>query len=112
MPTRRPYMYLCGVPKDKCNGSLDSVNAGLAGPRKMHVSPESAFSCHKQYLIDLGYKQLDTRAFSPPDGGPVRVLTKQSRFGATLRNGKEGTRNMSNARGKKRSCKSGLFISC
>ncbi len=110
---RRPYMFMCGTPKDKCIGSPESVNAALAGPRKLHVSSQAAFDCHKKYLMSLGYTQVnDSRALSPPDGGEVRILTKPSRFGARLRNGKEGTRNMSNTKIKGGGSRGGLISSC
>src|SRR5690348_7748840 len=95
MADRRPYMYMCGVPRAECSGSLENVNVALGGARKLHSTPEEAFNCHRRYLISQGWTQTGPRTFSSPDGGPVRVLTKKSRFGAALRNGKEGTRNMS-----------------
>lgn len=112
MADRRPMMHMCGVPKEACSGSDSQVNAGLGGRRKMHASPQEAFNCHKHYLLSQGYKQLDSRAFSPPDGGPVRVLNKPSRFGAALRNGKEGTRNMSNVKIAGGGRRSGTIVSC
>lgn len=112
MPERKPYMYMCGVPRDRCTGTSGNVNAGLGGTRKIHSSPQEAFNCHKNHLLGLGYKQLDSRAFSPPDGGEVRVLTKATRFGASLRNGKEGTRNMSNAKIKGGGRRSGNIVGC
>lgn len=112
MADRKPMMYMCGTPRDSCGGSLSQVNASLGGKRKIHASPQDAFNCHKNYLISQGYKQIDSRAFSPPDGGPVRVLTKPSRFGAALRNGKEGTRNMSNVKIAGGGRRSGNIVSC
>lgn len=112
MPERKPYVHMCGVPKDKCAGSMSNVNAGLGGTRKVHSSPQAAFSCHKNYLLGLGYTLIDSRAFSPPDGGAVRILTKPSRFGAVLRNGKEGTRNMSNTKIRGGGRRSGNIVSC
>jgi len=46
----------------------------------------------KSYLLGSGYHQIGMREFSPPDGGPVRVLTRPSHFGGRLRMGKEGSR--------------------
>lgn len=105
-------MHMCGVPRDKCSGAPGNVNAGLGGTRKIHSSPQEAFNCHKNYLLAQGYTQIDSRAFSPPDGGPVRILTKPSRFGAMLRNGKEGTRNMSNVKIRGGGRRSGNVVSC
>lgn len=55
---------------------------------KAHASPMDAFNCHKRWLITRGFKQIGPREFRPPDGGPIEVLTKKSRFGARLRTGK------------------------
>lgn len=112
MADRRPVVYMCGTPKNSCSGSMSQVNAGLGGNRKVHATSQEAFNCHKNHLIAQGYKQLDSRAFSPPDGGPVRILNKSSRFGAALRNGKEGTRNMSNVKIPGGGRRSGNIVSC
>lgn len=91
---------MCGVPKDKCAGSRCNVNAGLGGVsgRRVHETPEGAFKCHKNYLISQGYEVVGSRELRAPDGSGIRILTKPTRFGAPLRNGKEGTRNMSNTK--------------
>lgn len=109
MPKGKAIVYLCGVPKDKCAGSDAQVNVGLGGKRKVHSSSEGAFNCHKNYLLTQGYTQLDSRAFSPPDGGEVRVLTKPSKWTA-LRRGKEGTRVMPKHKGG--ACRGGNIASC
>lgn len=93
---RKPYMHTCGVPKDQCSGTNSRVNMALGTSRKLHQSPDDAFRCHQRYLIGQGFKQLSPREFLTPDG--VRVLTKPCRFGSMVRNGKEGTRNMSNVK--------------
>jgi hypothetical protein len=90
---RKPATYACGVPAEKCSGSLCKLNNGMR-PMQAHQSSESAFNCHKEFLLKQGYTIVDSRAFAPPNGGPIQVLTKKSRFGVRLRNGKEGTRNM------------------
>lgn len=109
MPASRiPYAYYCGVPNASCCGSVTPTNNGIRSKEaiKTHPQPEQAFACMRRHLInDLGYKQIGGRDFMPPDGGPVRVLTKQSRFGQQLRPGKEGTRNMVPT---KRGCKGGM----
>jgi hypothetical protein len=112
MAERKPYAFMCGTPKEHCSGSPGNVNAALGGNRKIHGSSEEAFKCHKQYLIDkMGYTQGDdARALHAPNDGPVRILTKPSRFGAKLRNGKEGTRNMSSVRIKNGS-RGGIIVS-
>jgi len=82
---------ICGVPVQHCSGSeaiLSSHMRKMPQP-KIHSSSESAFNCHARYLVDvLGYERRGSREFSPPDGGPIRVLTKKSRFGGGLRRGK------------------------
>jgi len=52
------------------------------------------------------YEDIGGRCFRPPDGGPIRMLTKKSRFGASLRLGKLGERWMPKSRGR-----SGVVIS-
>lgn len=76
---------------------MTKVNNGMVpgtAATRTHASHEAAFTCHSNHLLKTGYTKVDSRAFAPPDGGPIRVLTKRSRFGAVLRNGKEGTRVM------------------
>lgn len=107
MPMRRPYLYLCGVDETYCTGSLTPLNAGLRKDLpKAHSSTTEAFNCMKNSLLQQGYTQVDSRSFAPPDGGPIRVLTKKIRFGGKMRNGKEGTRNMPHKRG------GGICFSC
>lgn len=90
MPGRQ-YAYACGVPTEKCCGSVAKVNKGCAGLiRKTHGSAQAAFDCMKSHLIKQGYTKIGSREFSPPDGGPVRVLTKRRRYGGKFRPGKEG----------------------
>lgn len=112
---RKPAVFLCGSPREHCTGSVATVNAGMRGTNAMrcHSSPEGAFQCHKNYLITvLHYTPCDDqRSLRPPDGGPVRVLTKPSRFGAKLRNGKEGTRNMPHVRGHRAGARGGVIVS-
>jgi hypothetical protein len=93
------YRYACSVPHTHCCGSKVQVSTGLGGTgqSQTHDSPESAFKCHKQYLLATGYTQHDSRGLVGPDG-TVLVLTKPSRFGARLRGGK-GRRWMSGANG-------------
>lgn len=107
---RMPYMHMCGVPRELCSGRTNSrVNMALGTVRKLHPTPEDAFKCHQRYLISLGFKQLGPREFLTPDG--VRILNKPSRFGAKLRNGKEGTRNMSNVKIKGGGRRGGNIVS-
>jgi hypothetical protein len=103
---RRPYMYLCGVSKDLCTGTLTQLNNGMPDGTKIHSSTTAAFNCAKHSLLAQGYTQVDARAFQPAGGGPIRVLTKKIRFGGKMRNGKEGTRNMPHKRG------GGICFSC
>lgn len=95
---------------------MTPTNAGLrGGVNKAHVSHDAAFDCMRGYLLKTGWTQLDTRAYKPPPGHPagseIRVLTKRSRFGAKLRNGKEGTRNMPHVRGHKAGARGGIIVS-
>lgn len=90
---RKASAYMCGVPKGDCGGTLLTTNRALDGV-KGHGSPEDAFNCMRRHLLRQGYTQVGSRDFRPPDGGPIRVLTKKSRYGGKLRSGKEGTRNM------------------
>lgn len=106
---RKPYVYACGVEKDFCSGTLAKTNHGLGVPSntiRAHASPEEAFRCARKALIAQGWEQLSSREYRPAGGGAIRVLTKQSRFGGRLRNGKEGTRNMPARNG------SGLLYTC
>ena len=94
-------MYTCGVPSAFCSGSFTTTNAALkdSSQKRVHNTPEAAFKCHGHYLVaGLGFTQVSAREFLAPDGSGLRVLTKPSRFGARLRNGKAGTRSMSDAK--------------
>jgi len=107
VPARRPYLYLCGTAEEYCTGTLTPLNHSLDKDKiKAHSSTTEAFNCMKHSLLAQGYTQVDARAFRPPDGGPIRVLTKKIRFGGKMRNGKEGTRNMPHKRG------GGICFSC
>jgi hypothetical protein len=99
MGNKHPYVHLCGVPKDDCDGTFTKTSSGLGAAQKAHTLPREAFACMKRFLLRQGYVQVGQREFAPPDGGPVRVLTKQSRYGGRLRRGKEGTRRMPVLRG-------------
>src|SRR5687767_11681699 len=85
--------FLCGVPDSRCEGTLTRMH--ITAGMKTHGSTDEAFKCMKHYLLSEGYTQVGPREFSAPptkenpDGGPIRVLTKKSRFGAPLRPGKE-----------------------
>lgn len=83
--------WLCGVPAQECSGGGEVLSPGIASHvSKVHNSPSEAFACYKRWLIKQGYIQVGQREFRPPDGGPIEVLTKKSRFGARLRQGKMG----------------------
>lgn len=85
------HKWLCGTPKEYCSGGsfvmADSVNRTTT---QAHNSPSEAFDCYKHYLLRTGHEMIGPREFRPPDGGPILVLTKKSRFGARLREGKFG----------------------
>jgi hypothetical protein len=75
-----------------------AVNAWLGGNMMQKVHPDSvaAFKCHRKYLINVeGFTPLSSRDLRAPDGSGVRVLTKQSHFGAVLRGGKSGDKSTS-----------------
>jgi hypothetical protein len=100
--------YLCGTPTDHCGGSLGILSAAFKGKgTRTHNSPQEAMRCHSRYLVRvLGFEKLGAREFRAPDGSGIRVLTKPSHFGAKMRPGKEGARNMP-TRGR-----SGVMVSC
>lgn len=80
--------FLCGVPDQFCSGGVKAIENIVA--KRGHSSSEEAFRCKKNYLVQqLGYTQIGAREFRPPDGGPVLVLTKKSRYGGVVRRGKE-----------------------
>lgn len=80
---RQPSRYLCGVPSHHCTGGLLKANGGLGGISKAHLTPADAFKCMQKHLIAEGWTQLGPREFCQGDG-PVRILTKSSRFGARM----------------------------
>ena len=87
----RNQKYTCGTPDEHCSGGNVSLPKRSV---KAHNTPEEAFACFRRYLLKvLGYTAVDGcgRSFRPPDGGPVLVLTKKSRYGGTLRTGKADT---------------------
>ena len=86
---------VCGVPKASCSGSDRISSKGIRQGNSMsircHSTPEEAFRCMVNYLVHVqGYTRIGSREFSPPDGGPIKVLTKKARYGAELRGGKSG----------------------
>lgn len=88
------YRVLCGVPKEYCSGSKLSTDQAFPTD-KCHSSHTEAYRCMARYLVKvLKYTALRNHSFAPPDGGPVRILTKRSRYGGLLIFGKEHTRFM------------------
>ena len=82
--------YICGVPQKECSGLFFRTSKGLeARVTRVHNSSVEAFKCHAQYLKKTGHVQIGSREFLCPEGG-IQVLTKQSRFGGRLRQGKGG----------------------
>lgn len=110
--------YLCGVPKDECEGASVMANNGVGKALKAHGSPEQAFKCYKHYLLRKGYTMIGSREFSPPgDNGPVIVLNKKSHFGGRLRPGKSGEASKSGSGNRfiptrvgKKGVRSGLIV--
>ena len=82
------YRVLCGVPALQCTGGSYITDQALSD--KAHSSRLEAFKCMRKYLTKQGFTQIGPREFRPPDGGPIRVLTKKSRYGGLLRQGKSG----------------------
>ena len=83
--------YTCGVPTINCNGTYVTFNHRLRGTTldKVHHFPEEAFNCHARYLVNIkGYQRVGNREFQKDKNSPIRVLTKKSRFGGRLRQGK------------------------
>lgn len=82
---------LCGTPTSHCNSMVSVDKKSLPG----HGSPEEAFKCHCRYLLATGWTRIGPREFLPPSDGShgteCRTLTKQSRFGARTKNGKNGS---------------------
>lgn len=92
-PQQGRYAFMCGTPKDSCSGSKYNVSHGMGGGAKAHGSSEEAFRCHKRYLVSAGYKIVGSRELINPESGAIHIMTKRTRFGAKLRNGKAATRN-------------------
>lgn len=84
----RRIKILCGSPDHHCTGAPFVTDQQLRS-RKAHATSEEAFRCYAHHLLLDGYTQIGSREFKPPGGGPVRLLTKKSRFGGNLRGGKE-----------------------
>ncbi len=85
--------YLCGVPAENCSGSvLKQTSSGLKGKKsasRFHVTSIDAHKCMGRHLVrDQGCTQIGQREFASPDGGPVHLLSKKSKFGGKLRMGK------------------------
>jgi hypothetical protein len=88
----RRYVVLCGVPALHCTGGKLKTDQKQVA-EKCHGSSLEAFRCMKHYLVSvLKFKAVGSREFAPPDGGPIRVLTKKCRYGARMRTGKMGER--------------------
>ena len=82
--------YTCGV-QSGCTASVVKLSNRLQGQNiRAHGTRDEAFRCAQAELRRLDYKRLSSRAWEPPDGGPIRILTKPIRFGYAFRKGKEG----------------------
>jgi hypothetical protein len=82
--------YTCGVPKGHCSGGEPVLSHHLRKPPlKVHNSSVEAFRCHARWLVNVeGYERVGNREFVDPNDGRILVLTKKSRFGGVLRQGK------------------------
>lgn len=87
----RRIKVLCGTPDHHCTGAPFVTDQQLRF-RKAHAGNEEAFHCYARHLLLDKYIQIGPREFRPADGGPIRLLTKKSKFGGRLRDGKEHTR--------------------
>ena len=84
----RAQRFLCGTPEGQCTGSHAQLTAKWSGSSKVHATREDAKRCYVHYLKSQGYVQLSANEFQLGDG-PVVVLTRTSRFGGVMRQGKE-----------------------
>ena len=82
--------FTCGVPAKHCGGSSPILSFSIrTNILKCHGSPEQAFRCHARWLTQVeGYTRLGPREFTKGESSPVLVLTKKSKFGGVLRQGK------------------------
>lgn len=89
----RNFRILCGVPREFCNGQEVKTDQTLSQTQKgklikCHTGRAAAFSCMRRYMKTQGWRQVGSKEFAPPNGGPIRVLTRPGRYGARLRAGK------------------------
>ena len=79
----------CGTPNNECFGFPHITNSmlNMASSVKLHADSAEAFKCYKRWLISQGFEQIGPREFAK-DGGPIRVLTRKSKFGTMMRSGK------------------------
>ena len=84
----------CPTPKDHCTGGKRLTNASMRQKGiRYHQTHNEAYKCYRRYLVViLGHEDMGNREFRPPGGGPRVMLTKKSRFGTSMRLGKEGGR--------------------
>jgi hypothetical protein len=80
------------VPFEHCTGGLTSTDQLIQGRKSFrgHSTRPEAFGCMRRHLLKSGWSQIGAREFSPPDGGPIRVLTKKSHYGGLMVLGKGG----------------------
>lgn len=89
---------LCGVPEEHCCGGHLHTDQHFH-TKKAHSSRDDAFRCMTRYLTTvLGYRKVGARELAPPDGGPIRILPKKSKYGGLLVRGKLGERYMPEVR--------------
>lgn len=68
--------------------------------------------CYSRYLTNvLGYTKINKREFRPPNGGPIEMLSKESRFGTRLRSGKSGETGQGKSRGMPTVRHGGVIVS-
>jgi hypothetical protein len=78
--------YLCGVPKEQCEGSPSKETNGNLRVYKWHSSREQARKCHIKYMKSQGYERVGNTLVK--EGEPAIILTRVSQFGMRLRRGK------------------------
>ena len=74
-------MYVCNTPFNDCTGG----NNKNGGKRKLHSSRAEAFRCYTRWLKSQGYTQLKPTQYAPPDGGPVLLISKPSKYGLRMK---------------------------
>lgn len=109
--------YLCGCPKDVCNGAGAAATNAMGKFVKTHASSKEAYNCYTSWLKSQGYTKVENTSneFRPPNGGPILLINRPGKFGAILRQGKIGEKGQTGNRvvpcNKGKRSSGGLIIS-